>query len=70
MIDHKNILEKILPIPQGYRLLKIVNNQATYIKQDDPRTTKSARSENSRQARRQLKKKTRSLMMRVQFVQI
>jgi len=32
MIDHKNILDLILPVPQKYKILKIENNVVTYKK--------------------------------------
>ena len=35
MKEHTGILQRILPIPQGYTLLKIVDNEITYIKTED-----------------------------------
>ena len=35
MKEHTGILQRILSIPQGYTLLKIVDNEITYIKTED-----------------------------------
>jgi len=35
MKEHTGILQRILPTPQGYTLLKIEDNEITYIKTED-----------------------------------
>ena len=34
MVDHENVLEKCLPIPHGFKLIKIVNN-TMYLMRDE-----------------------------------
>jgi len=34
MVDHENVLEKCLPIPHGFTLIKIVNN-TMYLMRDE-----------------------------------